>query len=158
MIFKELSRIYLLYDQVKETFLLSLFFCPNKYLIYFKIQQEALEKIHQNTLWFAFVNIGVQICALSWMQEFGCHTRQDPLEYRIYWTVWDWKFWACEYSQWCTAKIFQCSEQLFPPPHLLDWVLKHLAAAPSARPNAAMCHGCLPFPPATIDPLGILVF
>lgn len=56
--------MYLLYNQVKETFLLSLFFCPNKYLIYFKIQQEALEKIYQNTLRFAFLNIRDQVCAV----------------------------------------------------------------------------------------------
>lgn len=70
--------MHLLDNQVKETLLLSLFFCPNKYLIYFKPQHEALEKNYQNTLWFAFLNIRVQMYALFWMQEFECHTREDP--------------------------------------------------------------------------------
>lgn len=70
--------MHLLDNQVKETLLLSLFFYPNKYLIYFKLQQEALEKNYQNTLWFAFLNIRVQTYAPSWMHEFGCHTREDP--------------------------------------------------------------------------------
>lgn len=47
----------------------------------------------------------------------GCkslgHTREDPLTYMIYWTVREWKCWACEYSQWCIGKIIQCSEEFF---------------------------------------------
>lgn len=100
--------MHLLDNQVKETLLLSLFFCPNKYLIYFKLQQETLEKIYQNTLWFAFLNIRVQIYALSWTQEFGCHTPAIPdllgsmrLEMLSF----------CTHTHthgWCAGKTFQC--------------------------------------------------
>lgn len=86
------------------------------------------------------------------------HTSEDPLTHIIYWTVWEWKCWACEYSQWCVGKIFQCSEWVFsvfclefffPLPHRMVKVLKHLGAAPSACPHTAVYYGYLLLMPTT---------
>lgn len=63
---------------MKETFLLFLFFCPNKNL--FQPSSGGIrESLIKNTLRFVFLSIRVQICALSWMTDFGYYTREDPL-------------------------------------------------------------------------------
>lgn len=61
---------------MKETFLLSFSVLIK---IYFKIHEETLEKIYQNTFWFAFLNVkSPNLCSVLDERVWVSHQRGSP--------------------------------------------------------------------------------